>query len=444
MPCTVTRGGTTTTLTYDGDGVRVKKVAGGTTTYYISSDYEIKNGTHIKFIFAGNLRVAEIEGSTATIFHKDHLGSSTAMTNSTAGEIETSEYMPFGGMREHTGTEVSDYKFTDQELDKSSNLYNYDARLYDPVIGRFISADSEVPDFIDTERSAVHDPQKLNRYAYCFNNPLFYTDPSGHIVVINITRGMSTDRTTRGTFIAYSTITGNMVTGVTLEHARYTGAYPLAAPGFYTGTVQDKSFETPPRYIHLNPVRAKIVEFPEEYEWSSYSYYIGNKKYPEWLRIDFILGYFGKKLSEAQKIYKKFVGEMIDKQYESPLKDVVSSTLLGTQEFINFIKDKYLSGQKDDKDLPALKTLKREISIDNISEEVDKAVKEDKKLSRNIKIYLCRRLTGKRLDDIGTHFEIGSSGVCQASRRIAAQLKKDKALERTLKKIENKLSIMKV
>ena len=109
------------------------------------------------------------------------------------------------------------------------------------------------------------------------------------------------------------------------------------------------------RYIHLNPVRAKIVELPEEYEWSSYSYYIGNKKYPEWLRIDFILGYFGKKLSEAQKNYKKFVGEMIDKQYESPLKDVVSSTLLGTQEFINFIKDKYLSGQKEDKDLPALK-----------------------------------------------------------------------------------------
>ena len=162
-----------TYLTYDGDGARAKKVAGGTTTYYISSDYEIKNGTHIKYIFAGNLRVAEIEGSTATIFHKDHLGSSTAMTNSTAGEIETSEYMPFGGMREHTGTEVSDYKFTDQELDNSSNLYNYDARLYDPVIGRFLSADTVVPEW--------NNPQSLNRYSYCINNPLIYTDPSGHL-----------------------------------------------------------------------------------------------------------------------------------------------------------------------------------------------------------------------------------------------------------------------
>ena len=153
---------------------------------------------------------------------------------------------------------------------------------------------------------------------------------------------------------------------------------------------------------------------------------------------------FGKKLTVAQKNYIKFVGIMIDKQYESPLKDVVSSTLLGTQEFIGFIKDKYLSGKNDDKDLPALKTLKREISIDNISKEVDKVVKEDKKLSRNIKIYLCQRLTGKRLDDIGAHFAIGGSGVCQASRRIVEKFKKNKALMKTVKKMEDKLSIMKV
>ena len=79
------------------------------------------------------------------IYHKDHLGSSTAMTNGSGVTVEATEYLPFGSMREHTGTEVSDYKFTDQELDTSTGLYNYDARLYDPLIGRFISADSIVP-----------------------------------------------------------------------------------------------------------------------------------------------------------------------------------------------------------------------------------------------------------------------------------------------------------
>ncbi len=44
--------------------------------------------------------------------------------------------------------------------------------MYDPVIALFISADSVVPDF--------YDPQSLNRYAYCRNNPLKYVDPDGH------------------------------------------------------------------------------------------------------------------------------------------------------------------------------------------------------------------------------------------------------------------------
>ena len=45
-------------------------------------------------------------------------------------------------------------------------------------------------------------------------------------------------------------------------------------------------------YIHLNPVRAELVEAPEDYLWSSYNFYIGKKKSPEWLHREFILGYF--------------------------------------------------------------------------------------------------------------------------------------------------------
>jgi len=51
-------------------------------------------------------------------------------------------------------------------------LYNYNGRLYDPVIGRFISADPFV--------QAPFDPQSLNRFSYVRNNPLIYTDPTGY------------------------------------------------------------------------------------------------------------------------------------------------------------------------------------------------------------------------------------------------------------------------
>jgi len=179
MPLTVSRNGTvTTTLTYDGNGARAKKVAGGTTTYYVSNDYEIKNGVATKYVFAGNMRVASIEGTNinnSKIFHKDHLGSSTAITDSTGADTETTEYMPFGVQRSHSGANASDYKYTDQELDNESGLYNYDARMYDPVIGRFISA--------DTIAQSPYNPQSLNRYSYCMNNPLNYVDPSGHVAI---------------------------------------------------------------------------------------------------------------------------------------------------------------------------------------------------------------------------------------------------------------------
>ena len=67
--------------------------------------------------------------------------------------------------------DVSGYRFTDQELDSESGLYNYDARLYDPVIGRFVSADPTVP--------YLYKPQSHNRYSYCRNNPLNFLDPTG-------------------------------------------------------------------------------------------------------------------------------------------------------------------------------------------------------------------------------------------------------------------------
>ena len=73
------------------------------------------------------------------------------------------------------GNLPSDKLFTGQRRDippAGSELYYYGARYYDPTIGRFISPDTIVPN--------PSDPQSLNRYSYCSNNPLRYTDPTGH------------------------------------------------------------------------------------------------------------------------------------------------------------------------------------------------------------------------------------------------------------------------
>ncbi len=80
-------------------------------------------------------------------------------------------YYSSGDCRNSTGILGTDKLFTGQRLD-DTGLYYYNARYYDPGIGRFISADTIVPNPMN--------PQSLNRYTYCLNNPLKYVDPSGH------------------------------------------------------------------------------------------------------------------------------------------------------------------------------------------------------------------------------------------------------------------------
>jgi RHS repeat-associated protein len=96
----------------------------------------------------------------------------TAVTANTSGATtSTIRYFSFGATRFTTGTLPTDKKFTGQRLDETG-LYYYGARYYDAEIGRFISPDSIIPN--------PANPQSLNRYSYCLNNPLKYIDPSGH------------------------------------------------------------------------------------------------------------------------------------------------------------------------------------------------------------------------------------------------------------------------
>ena len=81
-------------------------------------------------------------------------------------------YLPYGAIRLETGVWSTDRRFTGQRWEGALGLYDYRARFYDPALGRFLQPDSLVPE--------PGNPQALNRYAYVNNNPLKYTDPSGH------------------------------------------------------------------------------------------------------------------------------------------------------------------------------------------------------------------------------------------------------------------------
>ena len=178
-----------TTYTYDGNGQRVKKSGGGaTTTLYFGELYEERGGTPIFHIFAGSTRVMSIRPDGNQTYHGNHLNSATVITDDNGDQKQKIEYYPFGTYRYTTSPQLGtydfssafpnvNYTFTDQEYDDESGLYNYKGRIYDPLLGRFISPDSVVPE--------PGNLQAFNRYSYCVNNPVTYVDPSGHFFGID-------------------------------------------------------------------------------------------------------------------------------------------------------------------------------------------------------------------------------------------------------------------
>ncbi|MCP4369163.1 MAG: hypothetical protein GY797_13775 [Deltaproteobacteria bacterium] len=117
----------------------------------------------------------------------------------------------------------------------------------------------------------------------------------------------------------------------------------------------------------------------------------------------------------------------------------MSSTLLGSPGFISFVKENFLSDKKLDKNLPALKELLKQPTIQDIIDIVDSVFKEEPRLCRSVKLYLCQQYSGFRLSDIGKQFGIGESGVSQAGRRVIVKTKSDKKFKRKISKLEKKL-----
>ncbi|WP_321428564.1 RHS repeat-associated core domain-containing protein [uncultured Methanolobus sp.] len=159
---------------YDANGQRVKKQnADGEFSYYVNQFYGIENGTATSYFFRDDERIAKETSGDMEWYLSDHLGSTTLLVNESGLEVERTEYYPYGKVQSGG---LEKYGFTGQENDADTGLMYYGARYYSPEYRIFVQPDTMLPD--------VYNPQALNRYAYCLNNPVKYTDPSGHTPAI--------------------------------------------------------------------------------------------------------------------------------------------------------------------------------------------------------------------------------------------------------------------
>jgi RHS repeat-associated protein len=154
---------------YGPDGRRVKKIENGKTTYYIGDSIEETDGVLTKYFNVGGELIAKKVGQTKYWLYTDHLGSVQAIEG-VNGNVQRQSFTPFGIP---TGGMIAGETrgFTGQRHDATGLIY-LNSRYYDPAIGRFISPDTVVP---------TGSPIGLNRYAYAYNTPTMFTDPSGHM-----------------------------------------------------------------------------------------------------------------------------------------------------------------------------------------------------------------------------------------------------------------------
>ena len=124
----------------------------------------------ITYYYAGSQRIAMRDANGVYFLLSDHLGSSSVVVDANGKIVEEGYYLPWGGERGDLAIELTDYGYTGQM--REGDIYFYNARYYDPAIGRFMQADTIVPPTQGT--------QAFDRYAYVNNNPLRYADPSGH------------------------------------------------------------------------------------------------------------------------------------------------------------------------------------------------------------------------------------------------------------------------
>jgi RHS repeat-associated protein len=176
---------------YDGDGKRIQATENNVTTTSICSGWDVlyeetSTGT-ASYIYGPTGLLAKRttinQESDTSFYHTDHLGSTRLVTDESKNIISAVTYHPFGEIDIKEGSE--DFLFTGKELD-STGFYYYGARYYDPGLGRFITRDSwtylpnDFRSFSNAVLQWISNPHLFNRYAYCGNNPLLYTDPTGH------------------------------------------------------------------------------------------------------------------------------------------------------------------------------------------------------------------------------------------------------------------------
>ncbi|MCX5667176.1 MAG: transposase [Candidatus Omnitrophica bacterium] len=196
------------------------------------------------------------------------------------------------------------------------------------------------------------------------------------------------------------------------------------------------------RYIHLNPVRARLAKDPIEYQWSSYKYFVLSSAVPVWLDIDTILSVFDRDRLKARRQYKDFILDGIGEKDEHIERNTRSGFILGGEEFLSFVRKNFIEKREDDSEIPQLRKMRKVTTLEDISKLIVGMSLPDKRLKRRLTLFAMRKYTPFSLKEIAVFCgNIGDTGVSQAYKRVESERRRSKSLDSIIDRIDKLIKV---
>jgi len=225
------------------------------------------------------------------------------------------------------------------------------------------------------------------------------------------------------------------------EHAR---DGPLYRGRFKGILVQEDSYLLEVvRYIHKNPVKARLVERLSQFKWSSHQSYVGKKSPMPGVDTGYVLKYFSRSRKKAVELYRQFMSEKEDGEVEKFYGAKKQGSILGDLEFVERIKEKYiLSDPLPDMEITEIRRIRGEGIIGKIKKEVCRLFKVSAKqllhgergtsnIARQVALSLSKELSGLKHSEICGHFGIISERTLGSHcLRLQDKLEEDNVLRK--------------
>lgn len=184
------------------------------------------------------------------------------------------------------------------------------------------------------------------------------------------------------------------------------------------------------RYLHLNPVRAKLTGNPGSHEWSSYGYFLNPNGAPVWLDWRSVLNEFGPQESASRVAYKRFVEAGLAVHIANPFSAVVDGWLLGSPAFIGemrAIPEDVVPSKRSSEFTPD-DLIQEIMAMLKISRESIVRKGQQENLPREAAVWLLRELLQLPVNTIGEMLGgVGKSTVSTTFQRASQRRKNDPA-----------------